>query len=251
MHVPTSRISAFSPSDLAHYFDATDLRLNATAREIRRMCERAVEDGCCCVMIYPSDVRIAREVVNGTRVRVGTVIGFPHGRCSTQAKEAELVQAAALGAQEADIVMNYASLLSGDKSTPAAEIQRLVGTARRLGMLTKIIIETCYLDESMLLSALRICEDAEADFVKTSTGFGNGGARPEFVRFIASHRRTPIKVKASGGIRSVADALAMIEAGAKRIGSSNTAAILSEYREEFAHLGAQHPPVPPPGPTRL
>jgi deoxyribose-phosphate aldolase len=158
------------------------------------------------------------------------VIGFPSGRFSTAAKAAEITAAHAAGAHEVDIVMNYSALHEHAAHTVEAEIKSLTHLAHGYGQLVKIIVETCFLTHDQKLIALRLCEDAGADFIKTSTGFGTAGAKVEDIAFWADKRRGNIQIKASGGIKTLADALALLNAGAMRLGTSSAGAILREYK---------------------
>jgi deoxyribose-phosphate aldolase len=179
-------------------------------------------------MLYPSGVGLAADLLDGSGVAVGTVIGFPHGRSPTSAKGAEIRAVAAAGANEVDIVMNYAELRDGMGKAVESELMRLIDAALELRLLTKVIVETCYLDEGQKLEALRICEAAGADFIKTSTGFGAAGAALEDVRLFAAHRRGAIRIKAAGGIKTLAQARAFIAAGAERLGASNAVALVAD-----------------------
>ena len=219
-----------SLAQLAAALDSTNLRLDATATDIEKLCREAAEQKFACVMIYPASIPLAARVLKGTDMKIGTVIGFPSGRFATRAKAAEIEAAHAAGAQEVDIVMNYAALRDGDAATVSTEVTQLTALAHKLGLLIKVIVETCYLPEPCLLSALKICEDAGADFIKTSTGFGSAGAKAEHLALWASHRRSKIQLKAAGGIKTLADAQSMLAAGATRLGTSNAAAIVAEAR---------------------
>lgn len=216
-------------AELAATFDSTNLRLDATEPELAALCAEAATHRFACVMIYPTSVAFAARQAAGTGLRIGTVIGFPSGRFSTAAKRAEITAARTAGAHEVDIVMNYPALLAGRPAEAGEEIAALTGEAHALGLLVKIIVETCYLDAPQRLAALRLCEAAGADFIKTSTGFGSAGARAEDLRAWAAARTRPIALKASGGIRTLAAARALIEAGATRLGTSNAGAILAEF----------------------
>ncbi len=217
-----------TPAALAATFDSTNLRLDATATDLARLADEAAQHHFAAVMLYPTGVAAAARRLRGTGVRVGTVIGFPSGRFTTAAKAAEIEAVRAAGADEVDIVMNYAALRDGNLAEAAAEIATLAARAHALGATVKVIVETCYLDAAQRLAALRLCEDAGADFIKTSTGFGSGGAIPEHLREWAAQRRGTIQFKASGGIKTLADAAALIDAGATRLGTSSAAAILAE-----------------------
>ncbi|ACB74809.1 deoxyribose-phosphate aldolase [Opitutus terrae] len=217
-----------TPAALAATFDSTNLRLDATDADLAKLAEEAATHHFAAVMLYPTGVAAAAERLRGTGVKVGTVIGFPSGRFTTAAKAAEIEAVCAAGANEVDIVLNYAALREGYVSEVAAEVATLTARAHALGALIKVIAETCYLDSVQRLGALRLCEDAGADFIKTSTGFGSAGAKVEHIRDWASQRRGKIQLKAAGGIKTLADARALIEAGATRLGTSSAAAILAE-----------------------
>jgi len=219
-----------SPAQLAATMDSTNLRLDATASDIESLCVEAAAERFACVMIYPASVPLAARVLAGTGMRIGTVIGFPSGRFATVAKAAEIEAAGAAGAHEVDIVMNYAALREGERAAVSAEVLQLATLAHKLGLLIKVIVETCFLPEACLLPALQICEDAGADFIKTSTGFGSAGAKPAHLALWAAHRRGSIQLKAAGGIKTLADAQALLAAGAVRLGTSNAAAIVAEAR---------------------
>ncbi|MFT3783976.1 MAG: deoxyribose-phosphate aldolase [Nibricoccus sp.] len=222
----------FSPTQIAAALDSTNLRLDATHADIEKLCREAAEQRFACVMIYPASVPLAANVLKGTGIPIGTVIGFPSGRFATAAKAAEIEAAHAAGAKEVDIVMNYAALREGETALVAAEVAALTARAHSLGQLIKVIVETCFLPESCLLPALKICEDAGADFIKTSTGFGSAGAKPEHIALWAANRRGKIQLKAAGGIKTLADARALLSAGATRLGTSNAAAIVAEAKGE-------------------
>jgi deoxyribose-phosphate aldolase len=219
-------MSAMKPAPLAGYLDSTNLRLDATDADLRTLCVDARRHEFAAVMLYPSGVPLAREVLAGSKVRVGTVIGFPHGRSPTTGKEAEIRAMAVAGAHEVDIVMNYADLREGRLGAVAAELKRLAAVAGELRLLTKVIVETCYLGREQKLAALALCEEAGVDFIKTSTGFGAAGATLDDVKLFADHRRGSIRIKAAGGIKTLAQTHALIAAGAERLGTSNAVALV-------------------------
>lgn len=214
---------------LAAALDSTNLRLDAPAADIVALCHEAAKHRFACVMIYPASVPLAAEVLKGSGIKIGTVIGFPSGRFSTAAKAAEIDEARVAGAHEVDIVMNYAALRDGRLDLVDRELRSLTQRAHGHGQLVKIIVETCYLDADQRLTALRLCEDSGVEFIKTSTGFGSAGAKAEHIAAWAAARRGKIQLKASGGIKNLADARALIAAGATRLGTSNAAAILAEF----------------------
>ena len=217
-------------AELAATLDSTNLRLDATETDIAALCAEAAAHRFACVMLYPASVAFAARQLAGTGIRIGTVVGFPSGRFSTAAKRAEIEAARAAGADEVDIVMNYPALREGHAAAAGDEIAALTARAHELALLVKVIVETCYLDPVQRLAALRLCEAADADFIKTSTGFGSAGARPEHLREWAAARTGRIALKASGGIKTLADARALLAAGATRLGTSSAGAILAEFR---------------------
>jgi deoxyribose-phosphate aldolase len=216
-------------AQLAAARDSTNLRLDASEADIEQLALEAAQHRFACVMIYPASVPLAARVLAGTGTRIGTVIGFPSGRFSTDAKAAEITAAHRAGAHEVDIVMNYPALKAGHLTAVTAEVIRLTQLAHDQGQLIKVIVETCYLTDTEKLAALLICETAGADFIKTSTGFGTAGAKVTDIAAWAAARKTPIALKASGGIKTLADATALLTAGATRLGTSNAAAILAEF----------------------
>jgi deoxyribose-phosphate aldolase len=216
------------PDSIARFIDSTNLRLDATDADLRALCADARQWQLKAVMLYPSGVALAREALAGSEVRIGTVIGFAHGRGPTGAKAAEIEAVVAAGAHEVDIVMNYGDLREGRTAAVAAELQTLGALARRLGALTKVIVETCYLDRAQKLAALTLCEEAGIDFIKTSTGFGSAGATVDDVKLWADQRRGAIKIKAAGGIKTLTHARALLAAGAERLGTSNGVALVQE-----------------------
>ena len=226
-----------TPAQLASYLDSTNLRLDASAADIVALCREAVEHRFACVMIYPGSVPLAASELAGTDMKIGTVIGFPSGRFSTAAKAAEIDAMHAAGAHEVDIVMNYAALRDGDIKAVDTELRSLTQRAHGYGQLVKVIVETCYLDADEKIAALRLCEDAGVEFIKTSTGFGSAGAKAADIAAWATARRGAIRLKASGGIKTLADARAMIEAGATRLGTSSAASILRKFSGGAAAAG--------------
>jgi deoxyribose-phosphate aldolase len=231
-------MDAMTPAPLAGYLDSTNLRLDATDADLRTLCADARRYNLAAIMLYPTSVPLAAEALAGSAVRVGTVIGFPHGRAPAAAKESEIRAVATARAHEVDIVMNYGDLREGRRIAVAAELGHLAAVARELRLLTKVIVETCYLDREQKLAALALCEDAGVDFIKTSTGFGAAGATVDDVKLFADHRRGSIRIKAAGGIKTLAQARALIAAGAARLGTSNAVALVLEEAGGRAALSA-------------
>ena len=220
---------SLTSASLAASLDSTNLRLDASDSDIEKLALEAAQHRFACVMIYPASVPLAARVLAGTGTRIGTVIGFPSGRFSTDAKAAEITAAHRAGAHEVDIVMNYPALQAGRLAEVTAEVTRLSQLAHDQGQLIKVIVETCFLTDAQKISALEICELSGADFINTSTGFGTAGAKLADIAAWASARKHGIALKASGGIKTLADARALLDAGATRLGTSNAASILAEF----------------------
>ena len=216
-------------TEFAAKLDATNLKLGASYKDVQILCDEAIQARYAAVCVYPSYLPLCSDRLKGTEVNICTVVGFPHGCSGLQSKCEEIAYAQAHGAKEVDIVINHAALRSGNIKIVTDETISLCATARNANLLSKVIVETCYLDEAQKLAALKICEQAGAGFIKTSTGFGSGGATVEDVIHFATHRSTPIKIKASGGIRTLEQALALLEAGAERLGVSAAGQLLEEF----------------------
>mgnify|MGYP001357111472 CR=1 FL=1 len=215
---------------LASMIDHTLLRPEATADDIRRLCDEAKEYGFCAVCVQPRWVALCRELLEGSGVKVATVCGFPHGASLSEVKVFEASCAADDGADEIDMVISIGSLRQGRDDEVEADIRRVVeATAGRA--IVKAILETALLTDEEKRRACRAAERAGAAFVKTSTGFGPGGATARDVRLLRASVSPHVGVKASGGIRTAEAALAMIEAGATRIGTSSGVAIVRQLLE--------------------
>jgi deoxyribose-phosphate aldolase len=223
---------------IAKIIDHTNLRPEATASQIIQLCAEAKEFGFGAVMLNPCYIELAHSHLQGSGVKVGTVIGFPLGATLTSVKRFEAAEALKLGAVEIDMVQNIGALKSGNRDLVFSEIRALVEIAHERGALLKVILETGLLSDEEKVIACELSERAGADFVKTSTGFLGGVAT---VQDVALMRRTVrIGVKASGGIRTAADAKAMIEAGAGRLGTSGGVIIIRELRNESAADATNH-----------
>lgn len=213
---------------LAATLDHAILKPELTRADVDAELDIAAEWGVFSVCVRPSDIAHAAERLAGTGVAVGTVIGFPHGTTSTAAKVAEVRQALADGASEFDMVINIGALRSGFDDAVTDDIRAVVAAAS--GHITKVILETALLDDEQIARGSRLTEAGGADFVKTSTGFAGGGATVAHVELMRANVGAGVQVKASGGVRSYADALAMLGAGASRLGTSGSAVILGEAR---------------------
>ena len=215
-------------SDFGRHIDHTLLRPIGTTTDIRRLCTEAIEYGMAAVCVFPSYVPMAREILKESRVKIATVIAFPFGVTYTEIKEAEMRTSAARGADEMDFVINIAALKSGDDRAIEQEMEYLISKARTIGVRTKFIIETAYLTDDEKVRVCKVANRVKPDFMKTSTGYGPSGATVEDVRMMRSSLLPEIQIKAAGGIRSYAEALQLLQAGASRLGTSSGIKIIEE-----------------------
>ena len=219
----------WTKASLAKTIDHTLLKASATEQAIRELCAEARKYGFASVCVNPTWVELCARELAGTEVAVCTVIGFPLGANASEIKAAEARLAVAQGALEVDMVINLGAAKSGDWKAVEEDIRGVVKAAG--GSTVKTIIETCYLTDAEKVKACEAAARAGARFVKTSTGFGTGGASVEDVRLLRKTVGDKLQVKASGGIRSYHDAILMLDAGADRIGASSSIAIVSELPE--------------------
>lgn len=214
--------------NLPALIDHTVLKPEATRTDVLRLCQEAKDYGFTVIFVPPCYVNEAVAAVVGTAIRVGIPIGFPLGGHSTKTKVAEAVDAVAHGARVLDMVLNVSRLKSGDHDYVRSDIAEVVKATANVEH--KVILETCYLSQQEKRTACRLVVEAGADYVKTSTGFGAAGATVEDVRLLKATVEGRAKVKASGGIRDWKTTLAMLEAGADRIGTSASLKIIEEWR---------------------
>jgi deoxyribose-phosphate aldolase len=220
-----------SAASLAAVLDHTLLKPDATRAQVIRLCHEAAEHRFACAMINPTWVGVAAETLAGTGVPVGVVIGFPLGATLSASKCDETKRVLKLGAHDVDMVLNIGLLKSGAKEDLQAvkqDIRSVVELAHAAGAIVKVILETCLLTFEEKLRASELALSAGADFIKTSTGFSSGGATVDDITLMRGVVGNRAGVKASGGIRSLADASAMLHAGATRIGASASVKILAE-----------------------
>lgn len=217
---------ALTPDRLAGYIDHTLLRADATADDIRKLCDEAIKHSFCCVCVNGSWVRHAHRLLEGSGIGVAATAGFPLGAASTAVKCFEIKTVIEDGAREVDVVLNVGRLKQRDDRYVLRELCDLVDAAA--GGTLKVILETCLLNRDEKIRACRLVAQSGGRFVKTSTGFGSGGATPEDVALMRETVGPDFGVKASGGIRDARTALAMIEAGATRLGTSAGVTIVRE-----------------------
>ena len=218
---------------IAKRIDHALLTPTMTDAEMLEGCQLAARYEVASVCIKPYAVPLAVTALSDSTVAVGTVIGFPHGGQSTASKVAEAVEAMESGATEIDIVVNIGAVLSGQWEDVHREIKQLTRTARERAALIKVIFETCYLDESQKIKLCQLCSEVGVDYVKTSTGFGTGGATSNDLILMRKHTDPSVKLKASGGIRDLSTVIAMCELGVERLGLSRTSEILEELIQQL------------------
>jgi deoxyribose-phosphate aldolase len=216
--------------DLAKFIDHTLLKPDATEDQVRQLCLEARQYGFAAVCINPVWVRLATQLLRGTPVKVCAVVGFPLGAIPPEVKAQEARRAIRDGAREIDMVINIGALKAGDHQLVKKDIAKVVDACHESGALCKVIIEAALLTDEEKIMACRLAKEARADYVKTSTGFGPGGATEHDVALMRWVVGPEIGVKAAGGIRTAADALKMIRAGATRIGASAGVKIVQQAR---------------------
>lgn len=232
---------------LARLMDHTLLRPQATRAQIEQLAEEARQWCFGTICVNPGWVPLAAEKLRGSGVKVAAVVGFPLGATLTSVKRAEAQATIVAGAEEVDMVMNVGAMRSGDHESVENDIRGVVEVCHSGGAILKVILENAYLSNQEKAEACRIVQRAGADFVKTSTGFGPTGATAEDVRLMRETVGPEMGVKAAGGIRNLADAVAMLYAGATRLGTSASIAILEEAAAALA--GGISQPYPAPAPV--
>ena len=215
--------------DLAQMVDHTQLRSYAVTEDFEKLCKEAADYGFKMVAINSYPVKLCSRLLKGTGVHVGAAIGFPLGQTTIENKVHETKQAIEDGADEIDYVINIGRLKEKDYDYIEKEMTEIVKVCRENNILSKVIFENCYLTDEEKIKVSEIAAKVKPDFIKTSTGFGTGGATLEDVKLMKSVVKDEVKVKAAGGIRDLDTFLAMVEAGAERIGTSAGIKIMNEY----------------------
>ena len=232
--------ASLTPAQLAKYFDQTLLKAYVSEADFEAFCKQSDAYGFAMVAINSAPVKFCKSILKDSAVHVGAAIGFPLGQTTIEDKVFETRQAIADGADEIDYVVNLVKLKSGDLAYVEDEMRQIVAVCREHGKISKVIFENCYLTDDEKRTLCEIALKVKPDFIKTSTGFGTPapgvavGATVEDVRLMKSMVGDAIKVKAAGGVRTLADALAMIEAGAERIGTSAGVTIVEELKAQQA-----------------
>ena len=212
--------------DIAKMIDHTVLKAFSTKEDIIKVCKEAKEYGFFSVCINPTYIELAKKELEGSNVKICTVIGFPLGANTSEVKAFEVKDAIAKGAHEVDMVINIGALKNREYDLVYNDIKSVVDAANK-DALVKVIIETCYLNDEEKKIACELSVKAGADYVKTSTGFGTGGSTPEDIKLMREVVGPNVGVKASGGVRTTEDAIKVINAGASRIGASASVSIVT------------------------
>lgn len=224
--------SFLTEKQLASYFDHTNLKPFATEEDFKKLCQEADDLGCSMVAINSYPVKICKDYLKDSKVRVGAAISFPLGQTTIETKVQEILNAIKDGVDEIDYVVNIGKVKEHNFDYIKDEMQQIVKVGRENNILIKVIFENCYLTDEEKIQLCHIAKEIKPDFIKTSTGFGTGGATLEDVRLMVREVDGIVKVKAAGGIRDLKTTLEFIEAGAQRIGTSSAVKIIEEFKEK-------------------
>ena len=216
----------YTPEQVAKTIDHAVLKPCATTQDVIDNAKMCDQRGVASMCVRPCDVALAAEQLKDSKVDVSVVVGFPHGSNCTETKALESKIAIAQGAKEIDMVWNIGRFLSGDFDYVQKDIEAVVAEVKPNGGLVKVIMETCWLSPEQVAQGCKICEAAGADFVKTSTGFGDGPATPEVIEIMIKTVGETMGVKASGGVRSWETAVGYLKQGCKRLGVGSTQKVL-------------------------
>lgn len=230
----TLSIDSLTERDIAKTIDHSLLRPELDDAFVEDGCRLAAEYDVASVCVRPADVVRAKAILDGTDVKVGTVVGFPHGNHRTDVKVVETQAALADGATEIDMVIQIGALKSGRDADVQADIAAVVEAAHAGGAIVKVIFENAYLTDDEKIRACRLTEAAGAEFVKTSTGFAPSGATHEDLKLMREHTSLPTQVKAAGGVRTLDALLEVMALGTTRIGATATKAIIEDFRARKA-----------------
>ena len=223
----------YTYEDIAKMIDHSLLNPIMTDRDLEEGCRLAVEYNVASVCVMPYFLRRCAEILQGSSVKTSTTIGFPHGGHATAVKAAEARQALDDGGEELDMVVNISKVLSRDWAYVFADIQAVVIVAHDRGQKVKVIFENCYLKDEHKIKLCEICGEAGADWVKTSTGYGTGGATDHDLKLMRKHSPARVQVKAAGGVRDLDRLLAVRALGVTRVGASRTVEILDECKRRL------------------
>lgn len=224
--------------ELNSYIDHTNLKKDALIEDIEKLCEEAMKYHFASVCVYPYFVKAVSEYLKGSNVEICTVVGFPNGMNTTNVKVYEAIDAIENGATEIDMVINISALKNQEYDYIKNEIEEIRDAIG--GKTLKVIIETCLLTDEEIVKMTEICNDTFVNFIKTSTGFDKEGAKVEDIELINKHKGAVLEIKASGGIRDIETAEAMIKAGATRIGTSSGVKLMNIEEKEEKECNCNH-----------
>lgn len=220
--------------DLAKMIDHSLLNPTLTTDDLEHGIRLALAYDVASVCIMPFHLKRCAEMLKGSGVKASTTIGFPHGGHTTEIKQAEAERAIADGCQELDMVVNISKVLSGDWDYVKQDIAAVIEVAHAAGQKVKVIFENCYLDNDQIVRLCEICTDLKADWIKTSTGYGTGGATHDDLRLMREHSGPDVQVKAAGGVRDLDALIAVRELGVTRCGASRTQEMMDACRQRLA-----------------
>ena len=220
----------YTYEDIAKMIDHSLLNPTLTGTDLEQGCHLALDYDCASVCIMPYYLKRCAEILKGSRVKASTTIGFPHGGHTTAIKVAEARQALADGGEELDMVVNISKVLSGDWAYVRDDLQAVIDVTHGAGQKVKVIFENCYLKDDHKIRLCEICAKVGADWVKTSTGYGTGGATDEDLKLMRKYSPAHVQVKAAAGIRDLDRLLAVRALGVTRVGASRTVEILEECK---------------------
>ncbi|MDF2964585.1 MAG: deoxyribose-phosphate aldolase [Paenibacillus sp.] len=224
----------FDPKQIPSYIDHTLLKADANAQAVQKLCDEAMKYGFYSVCVNGVWVPFCKKVLDGSDVRISVVCGFPLGASDSAVKAYEAAKAAEAGAREIDMVLQVGLLMEGNDDAVREDIRAVVQAVQGQAIV-KVIFETGFLNDDQKAAACRLSEEAGAHYVKTSTGFGPGGATVEDIRLMRANVSPSIGVKASGGVRDLETAVKMIEAGATRLGTSSGVAIMNGIKDNSSY----------------
>lgn len=226
-------MNPLTPEALAKHFDHTLLKPHATSCELKVLCDDAKAYGFMMVAINPAPVALCKKLLRGSGINVGAAISFPLGQSTIDSKCFETVNALDNGADEIDYVVNITSIKDGDYAYVEREMREIVAVCRERKVISKVIFENCYLTDDEKKRLCKIALKVKPDFIKTSTGFGIGGATLADISLMKEIVGDTIKIKASGGIRTLEMTLQLIDMGVERIGSSSSKEIVDTYKRFY------------------
>jgi deoxyribose-phosphate aldolase len=233
----------YTYNDIAKMIDHSLLNPTLTVPDLEAGCGLALAYNVASACVLPYFLNRAAEMFAGSTVKASTTIGFPHGGHMTAIKQAEAEQAISDGGQELDMVVNISKVLSGDWDYVRTDIRAVIEVAHAAGQMVKVIFENCYLNESQKKQLCEICGELKADWVKTSTGYGTGGATIEDLRLMRANTPDNVQIKAAGGVRDLDKLLEVRDVGVTRVGATQTANMLDECRRRLRLPPINWPPI--------